>query len=141
MIVIDTSALLAIMGDEPERRAFNERIESAAGVSISAASLLEARIVLFARSGENAVLALDAFLLKSRIAVVEVSPRVGDIAFDAYRRYGRGTGHPAALNYGDCFSYALARQMDAPLLYKGNDFAQTDIRPAVAAIPAMLPMD
>ena len=119
----------------------NERIESAAGVSISAASLLEARIVLFARSGENAVLALDAFLLKSRIAVVEVSPRVGDIAFDAYRRYGRGTGHPAALNYGDCFSYALARQMDAPLLYKGNDFAQTDIRPAVAAIPAMLPMD
>ncbi|MDA0664778.1 MAG: type II toxin-antitoxin system VapC family toxin [Proteobacteria bacterium] len=116
-------------------------MESAAGVSISAASLLEARIVLFARSGENAVLALDAFLLKSRIAVVEVSPRVGDIAFDAYRRYGRGTGHPAALNYGDCFSYALARQMDAPLLYKGNDFAQTDIRPAVAAIPAMLPMD
>lgn len=141
MIVIDTSALLAIMGDEPERRAFNERIESAAGVSISAASLLEARIVLFARSGENAVLALDAFLLKSGIAVAEVSPRVGDIAFDAYRHYGRGTGHPAALNYGDCFSYALARQMDAPLLYKGNDFAQTDIRPAVAAIPAMLPMD
>lgn len=131
MIVIDTSALLAIMGDESERRAFNERIESAAGVSISAASLLESRIVLFARSGENAVLALDAFLLKSGIAVVEVSPRVGDIAFDAYRRYGRGTGHPAALNYGDCFSYALARQMDAPLLYKGNDFAQTDIRPAM----------
>lgn len=131
MIVVDTSALVAIMGDEPERRAFNERIEAAGGVSVSAASLLETRIVLFARSGENAVLALDAFLLKSGIEVVEVSPRVGDIAFDAYRRYGRGTGHSAALNYGDCFSYALARHLDAPLLFKGNDFSQTDIRSAV----------
>ena len=126
-MVIDTSALLAIMGDEPERRSFNELIKEATNTYISAASLLEARIVLFARSGENAVLALDAFLLKSGTTVVEVSPHIADIAFDAYRRFGKGSGHGAALNYGDCFSYSLARHLDAPLLFKGHDFSQTDI--------------
>ncbi|MEX2617630.1 MAG: type II toxin-antitoxin system VapC family toxin [Alphaproteobacteria bacterium] len=131
MIVIDTSALIAIMTDQPERRDFNEQIEAATAVSISAASLLETRIVLFARSGESAVLALDAFLLKSGMTVEEVSPRIADIAFDAYRRFGKGTGHSAALYYGDCFSYALARHLDAPLLFKGDDFSLTDIRSAM----------
>ena len=83
------------------------------------------------RSGDAAVLALDAFLLKSGINVMEVSPRIADIAFDAYRRFGKGTGHGAALNYGDCFSYALAKYLDAPLLFKGNDFSQTDISSAM----------
>ena len=132
MMVIDTSALVAILGDEPERRAFNERIETANSTYISAASLLETRIVLFARSGENAVLALDAFILKSGMSVVEVSPRIGDIAFEAYRRFGKGTGHSAALNYGDCFSYALAKHLDLPLLFKGTDFSATDIRSATS---------
>ena len=108
-MVIDTSALIAIMGDEPERHTFNELIEAAAATCISAASLLETRMVLFARSGDNAILALDAFLLKSGMTVVEVSPRIADIAFDAYRHFGKGTGHGADLNYGDCFSYALAK--------------------------------
>ena len=134
MIVVDTSALVAIMGDEPERRAFNERIETAAAVRISAANLLEARTVLFARSGEDAVRALDAFLHRSGATVVEVSPQTADLAFDAYRRYGRGTGHPARLNYGDCFAYALARQTGAPLLFKGDDFTHTDI-PAATLPP------
>ncbi len=133
MIVVDTSVLVAIMGDEPERRAFNERIAEAAEARISAASLLEARIVLFARHGENAVRDLDAFLLRSGMIVVEVSPRNADLAFDAYRRYGRGTGHPARLNYGDCFAYALAKQSGAPLLFKGDDFSRTDIRTAANA--------
>ena len=134
MIVVDTSALVAIMGDEAERRAFNERIEAAAEVRISAANLLETRIVLFGRSGENAVRALDAFLHRSGVTVVEVSPRTADVAFDAYRRYGRGTGHPAKLNYGDCFAYALAKQSGAPLLFKGGDFTHTDI-PAATLPP------
>ena len=129
-MVIGTSALIAIMGDEPERHAFNESIEAATATCISAATLLETRMVLFARSGDNAILALDAFLMKSGMTVVEVSPRIADIAFDAYRRFGKGTGHGAALNYGDCFSYALARYLDAPLLFKGNDFSQTDITSA-----------
>ncbi len=129
-MVVDTSALIAIMDDEPERRRFNELIEAATANYVSAASLLEARMILFARSGDSAVLALDAFLLKSRMTVVEVSPRIGDIAFDAYRRYGKGSGHRAALNYGDCFSYALAKHLAAPLLFKGDDFSKTDVRPA-----------
>ena len=131
MMVIDTSALIAILGNEPERRAFNERIEAATTTCISAASLLETRVVLFSRSGDTAVLALDTFLLKSGITVMEVSPRIADIAFDAYRRFGKGTGHGAALNYGDCFSYALAKYLDAPLLFKGNDFSETDILSAM----------
>ncbi len=129
-MVIDTSALIAIMGDESERRPFNELIEEATATCISAASLLETRVVLFTRSGDDAILALDAFLLKSAMTVVEVSPRIADIAFDAYRRFGKGTGHGAALNYGDCFSYALAKSLDAPLLFKGEDFSQTDIASA-----------
>lgn len=130
MMVIDTSALVAILSDEPERRVFNELIEAATATSISAANLLEARMVLFARSGDNAVSALDAFVLKSSMTVMEVSPRMADIAFDAYRRFGKGTGHAAALNYGDCFSYALAKHLGAPLLFKGDDFSRTDVRAA-----------
>ena len=129
-MVVDTSALIAIMGDEPERHPFNKLIEAAADPCISAASLLETRMVLFARSGDNAILALDAFLLKSGMTVVEVSPRLADIAFDAYRHFGKGTGHGADLNYGDCFSYALAKYLDKPLLFKGTDFSQTDIASA-----------
>ena len=130
-MVLDTSALVAIMDDEPERRRFNELIEAAPATYVSAASLLETRVVLFARSGDSAVLALDAFLLKSRIIVMEVSPRIGDLAFAAYRRYGKGTGHGAGLNHGDCFAYALAKHLAAPLLFKGADFVQTDIRAAM----------
>ena len=129
-MVIDTSALIAILDDEPERRLFNRMIEAATATCVSAASLLEARIVLFARSGDAAVLAMDAFLLKSRMQVMEVSPRIADIAFDAYRKYGKDTGHGAALNYGDCISYALAKHLDVPLMFKGDDFSRTDLRSA-----------
>ena len=129
-MVIDTSALIAIMSDEPERHTFNKLIEAAADPCISAASLLETRMVLFTRSGDNAILAVDAFLLKSGMTVVEVSPRLADIAFDAYRHFGKGTGHGADLNYGDCFSYALAKYLGKPLLFKGTDFSQTDIASA-----------
>ena len=130
MMVVDTSALVAILNDEPERRVFNESIEAASATYVSAANLLETRIVLFAGSGEAAILALDAFLLESGITVVEVSSRIADLAFDAYRRFGKGTGHGAGLNFGDCFSYALAKHLDVPLLFKGDDFSRTDIRPA-----------
>lgn len=132
-MVVDTSALVAIMNDDPERRQFNEWIEAATATYVSAASLLETRIVLFARTGDSAVLALDAFLLKSRMMVMEVSPGIADIAFDAYRRYGKSSGHGASLNSGDCFSYALAKHLSAPLLFKGEDFSKTDIRSAAEA--------
>jgi ribonuclease VapC len=131
MIVLDTSALIAILTDEPERRAFNEAIERAAPRIVSAATLLEAKIVLFARYGGGGVNALDAFLLRGEIRVEPVTAAQAELAFDAFRRFGRGTGHAAHLNYGDCFSYALARENAAPLLFKGGDFGHTDVEPAI----------
>ncbi len=130
MIVLDTSALVAILSDEPERRAFNLAIEKAAARFISAASLLELKMVLFARFGPQASNAVDAFIARADIRVEPVTAQSAEIAFDAFRRFGRGTGHPARLNYGDCFAYALAREKGAPLLFKGRDFGQTDIAPA-----------
>lgn len=132
MIAVDTSALVAILSDEPERSNFNQLIESEEFAYVSAASLLEARIILFSRFGDEGVSALDSFLLKSGITVVEMSPRMGDIAFEAYQRFGKGTGHGASLNYGDCFSYALSKYLDASLLFKGDDFSKTDIASALA---------
>ena len=125
-----TSALIAIMNNEPERRRINEWIEAATATYVSAASLLETRMVLFARFSDSEVPALDACLLKSGRTVLEDSPHIAEIAFDAYRRYGKGSGHETALNYGDCFSYALARYLAAPLLFKGDDFSKTDLRSA-----------
>lgn len=131
MIVLDTSALVAILTDEPERRVFNEAIEGAPVRLLSAATLLEAKMVLFARYGGAGVNALDAFLSRADIRVEPVTAAQAELAFEAFRRFGRGTGHPAHLNYGDCFSYALARENAAPLLFKGGDFGQTDIETAL----------
>lgn len=131
MIVLDTSALVAILTDEPERRAFNEAIDEAATRLLSAATLLETKMVLFSRYGGAGVNALDAFLLRAEIRIEPVTAAQAEIAFDAFRRYGRGTGHAAHLNYGDCFSYALARENAAPLLFKGGDFGHTDVETAL----------
>jgi ribonuclease VapC len=131
MIVLDTSALVAILTDEPERRAFNLAIENAPARAMSAATLLEAKMVLFARYGAPGVNALDAFLLRGAIRIEPVTAAQAELAFDAFRRFGRGTGHAARLNYGDCFSYALARENAAPLLFKGGDFIHTDVEPAL----------
>jgi ribonuclease VapC len=131
MIVLDTSALVAILTDEPERRAFNEAIEDASLRMMSAATLLEAKMVLFARYGAAAVHALDAFVSRADIRIEPVTAGQAELAFDAFRRFGRGTGHAAHLNYGDCFSYALARENAAPLLFKGGDFVHTDIETAL----------
>lgn len=131
MIVLDTSALIAIFTDEPERRAFNEAIDEAATRLLSAATLLETKMVLFSRYGGAGVNALDAFLLRAEIRIEPVTAAQAEIAFDAFRRYGRGTGHAARLDYGDCFSYALARENAAPLLFKGGDFGHTDVETAL----------
>ena len=131
MIVLDTSALVAIMTDEPERRAFNEAIDEAATRLLSAATLLETKMVLFSRYGGAGVNAFDAFILRADIRIESVTAAQAEIAFDAFRRYGRGTGHAAHLNYGDCFSYALARENAAPLLFKGGDFGHTDVETAL----------
>ncbi|MGA2077984.1 MAG: type II toxin-antitoxin system VapC family toxin [Terriglobia bacterium] len=125
-MIIDTSALLAIFLGEPERRRFLDAIIRADARSISAANNLETGIVLEARRGESAGREFDLFLRQARVDVVPVDADQVDIARIAWRQYGKGR-HPAALNFGECFAYALAKILGEPLLAKGNDFAQTDI--------------
>ncbi|MGC9995060.1 MAG: type II toxin-antitoxin system VapC family toxin [Terriglobia bacterium] len=125
-MIIDTSALLAIFLGEPERRRFLDAVIQAETRSISAANSLETGIVLEARRGEPAGREFDLFLHQAKVDVVPVDADQVEIARLAWRTYGKGR-HPAALNFGDCFAYALAKASGEPLLAKGNDFAQTDI--------------
>lgn len=125
-MVIDTSALLAILQDEPERRAFNEAIEASDSRSLSVASLVETSIVIDARYGAEGVRHLDRFLDRADVAVLAVDLEQGKLARQAFSRFGKGR-HAAALNFGDCFAYALAQVLGEPLLYQGDDFSRTDI--------------
>lgn len=127
-MVIDTSALLAILQNEPERRAFNEAIEAADARAMSAATFVEVSILVESRYGAEGLRELDQFLDRAGIEIVDVDGEQAQVGRRAFSRFGKGR-HPAGLNYGDCFSYALAITMGEPLLYKGNDFAQTDVRP------------
>jgi len=132
-MVIDTSALMAILNDEPERRHFTELIAAANPRLISAGTLLETGLVLESRKGEHAGRELDLLLHRARFEVVPVDGDQVEIARAAYRRYGKGR-HPAGLNFGNCFSYALAKLRAQPLLFKGADFARTDLVPAAPAL-------
>lgn len=130
-MVIDTSALVAILTDEPERRAFVDAIAAAPVRLISAATVLEAGIVMEARRGEHAGRELDLFLHRAKCEIVPVDAEQVEIARAAYRRYGKGR-EAAGLNFGDCFSYALAKARGEPLLFKGQHFAGTDAADAFA---------
>ncbi len=125
-MVIDTSALIAILQDEPERRVFNEAIEAAETCAMSTASFLETSMVIESRYGPDGTRDLDLFISKARINFAAVDADQAYVARDAFRRYGKGR-HPASFNFGDCFAYALAKMLDEPLLFKGNDFGLTDI--------------
>jgi ribonuclease VapC len=131
-MVVDTSALLAILQDEPERAAFNKAMEMADSRFISIASFVEVSIVIDARYGAEGLLGLDRFLRRAQIELAVVDQEQGRLARDAFRRFGKGR-HPAGLNFGDCFAYALATALGHPLLYKGEDFSKTDV---IAAVPA-----
>lgn len=128
-MVIDTSAIVAIAQNEPEAAAFEQMIADDPVRLISAATVLEAAMVLETRFGEPGGAELDLWLAKVGVDIVPVEVDHADQARRAWRRYGKGR-HPAGLNYGDCFSYALATLADEPLLFKGNDFSQTDVRTA-----------
>lgn len=125
-MVIDTSALLAIFLAEPERGEFLSHILQAENRLISAANVLETGIVLEAKRGETAGREFDLFLVRVNIQVIPVDAEQVEVARMAWRRFGKGR-HPAALNFGDCFAYALAKFSGEPLLSKGTDFAHTDI--------------
>ena len=128
-MVIDSSALLAILFDEPERRQFNEKIEADEIRLISAASYLETAIIIDDRLGHEGARDLKLLMAEAEIEVVPVTIEQAEIAREAYRSYGRGN-HPAGLNYGDCLAYALAKATQQALLFKGNDFGKTDIAAA-----------
>ncbi len=126
-MVLDTSALIAILRDEPERDAFLARLASAEDPLISAATWLECSIVQAKFDG--GVADLDELLRAAGVRCMAVDAAQALVAREAWLRYGKGRP-PASLNYGDCFSYALAVTADRPLLFKGADFAQTDVRQA-----------
>jgi ribonuclease VapC len=128
-MVIVTSALIAILSDEAERHEFIQLIAVAPVRLVSAATVLEAGMVMESRKGEHAGRELDLFLHRAGFAVVPVDGDQVEIARAAFRLYGKGR-HSAGLNFGDCFSYALARSRGEGLLFKGDDFARTDIATA-----------
>jgi len=125
-MVIDTSALIAILQDEPERRSFNLAIEAAEIRLLSSASLVEASLVIETRFGPDGVRDLDLLLAKAGVGIEPVDEDQAYIARRAFRQYGKGR-HPAGLNFGDCFTYALAKFTGEPLLFKGHDFSKTDL--------------
>lgn len=128
-MVIDASAIVAIAFNEPEAKSFRERVADDPVRLISAATVFEASMVIETRLGEAGGGDLDLWLHKADVEIVPVTPEHADQARRAWRRYGKGR-HPAGLNFGDCFSYALAALSGEPLLFKGNDFSQTDIKAA-----------
>jgi ribonuclease VapC len=129
-MVIDSSALIAIFQREPEAEAFDERIRGAATRLISAATVLELVTVLTRRLKYDARPIIDHFRSDYGLTVMDVDQRQIAVACEAMVRFGRSR-HPAALNFGDCFAYALSKSTDEPLLFKGDDFARTDIARAV----------
>ena len=125
-MVIDTSALIAIFQDEPERRSFYLAIESADTRLLSAASFVDSSLVIETRVGADGIRDLDLFVAKADISIEPVDTDQAYVARQAYSQYGKGR-HPAGLNYGDCFTYALAKLSGEPLLFKGHDFSKTDL--------------
>ncbi|MCB1005711.1 MAG: type II toxin-antitoxin system VapC family toxin [Acidimicrobiales bacterium] len=127
-MVVDTSAVVALLMAEPQGPRIEQRLLEETGV-MSAATRVELGMVIEARSGPAGTLLLDELLDRVDIDVVAVDAALADEALRGWRRFGKGR-HPASLNYGDTFSYALARQLDLPLLFVGDDFTHTDVRPA-----------
>lgn len=125
-MIIDTSVLVAILRDEPDALAFIEAIRTTLPRRISAGTYIEVGIVID-RGGPVVSRKVDELLARLSISIEPVTEQQARIGREAYRDFGRGSGHAARLNFGDCFSYALARELREPLLFKGGDFSETDI--------------
>jgi ribonuclease VapC len=129
-MVVDTSAIVAISRMEAEAQAFSELLATTPGKLMAAPTYLECAIVLSALAPNVGVKFLRELVADTLITVVPFGSAELEAAIGAHSRYGRGSGHPAKLNFGDCFAYALAKNRDLPLLFKGHDFSLTDLRPA-----------
>lgn len=134
-MIVDSSAVVAILRAEPDATRYAEAIEAAQVRRISAANWLESAIVLSDPADPVAGRRFDEFVREAALHIEPVTARQAAIARDAYRDFGKGSGHPAQLNFGDCFAYALAIDTSEPLLFKGDDFGYTDLRPVVTTPP------
>ena len=126
-MIVDSSALVSILRQEPDARVFADALERASMVRVSAATLLETSLVIGPRRQPD----LEQLIDSAGMEVVAFDGAQWRVARDAHTTYGRGSGSPARLNLGDCFSYALAKQLGMPLLFKGDDFTHTDVEPAI----------
>ncbi len=131
-MIIDSSALLAVVFLEPDEEAILSAMVDARSRRISAATWFESFVVIESKRRSGATARLENLMTAMRLDIVSVSAEQAAVARIAFVRFGRGN-HPAQLNYGDCFAYALAKTTGEPLLFKGNDFSQTDVQPALAA--------
>jgi ribonuclease VapC len=131
-MIVDSSAIIAVLKKEPDWRALSKALDTAPISRVSAASYFESAIVVDGWKNPILSVQLDELIERFNIVIEPVTPEQARIARAAYRDYGRGSGHPANLNFGDCFSYALARAKREPILFKGDDFIHTDLRPAVS---------
>jgi ribonuclease VapC len=129
-VILDTSAVLAILKDEAEAASFGDALSGADRVAIAAPTLVELGIVAESRAGEGIRPRIDHLLQSLDIEVVPFTAEHAAVALDGWRRFGKGR-HPAGLNLGDCFAYALAVARDEPLLFKGADFSLTDVKAAI----------
>jgi ribonuclease VapC len=130
-MILDTSVVIAILRDEPDAKQFAAAIEGAAQRRMSAVNYVEAAAVIDGSRDPIASRRFDELVREAQIILEPVTVRQARLARGAYRDFGKGSGHPARLNFGDCFAYALAKDMSEPLLFKGNDFSQTDVESAV----------
>lgn len=130
-MILDASAVIAILRDEPEAARFAQAIQDAEHRRISAVNYVEAAAVIDGSRDPVASRQFDDLLREARVTIEPVTPVQARMARDAYRDFGKGSGHPAKLNFGDCFAYALARAVGEPLLFKGEDFSHTDVEPGV----------
>ena len=130
-MIVDSSAVVGILNGEPDAEALSDALVSARNGRMSAATLVELYVVIDGKRDPVRSARLDELLSRSDVEIVDVTAEQAHIARAAYRDFGRGSGHPARLNFGDCFSYALARATGEPLLFKGDDFVHTDLTPGV----------
>ena len=128
-MIVDTSALVAVLFDEPDSERYATAMAQAARCRMSAANFLEAALVVEGRAGISGAQELDIFIETAEIEIVPVSVEQARVARRAWREFGKGN-HPAGLNFGDCFAYALAKVAGEPILYKGDDFTLTDVESA-----------